>query len=985
MKFYSESGDGVIEGEHAVYATARSTSTQCATNPDTAIVGQVLSGNYWASRAFLVFDTSAIPNDAIIEKVTLYVNASTDNSDTNFLVQVYRYAWVEALCSNREANYDGVYGAGILEGTLRDTSDGWVPGTYYSLEVATAGVNKSGKTKYCLASKEDVDNSAPVGPEFVLINLEAASGTGREYDPYLEVIFSSAQETWINVYDTSSNLQARLLEFADLTYTLRSNKPGALKMTIHQDATGTEQLTNGKWVEVYRDGQTVWSGIINRIERVFDENGDPTRYYEILARDFNWLPYWRVIVPGSGDDYLVKAGSKVDDAVKYMVRKQMEVGEVDNADRGMAGFTVEGDETTHGDTKTLAARYQDNLGTMLEKWAAAYDFDWWVDADIPAGTFIFRTKVPRRGGDKSASVIFSVNRHNILSLEYWQDDLSTGSLCYVGGPGQGATQTVNIRPAAEPTGWDRREVFVAAADAEYSDELNVAGDAWLASFGDVLEGVRFRLNKTDACRWKQEFDIGDKVTAYDADWSIDKAVEIKEITITIDENEQETIDLIVGEPQPSQWEQLLAGIGAFTSFDDNSDPDTPTNPSDTVATVTDDRGNQTGSLRLNWNDNSELDLSGYQVEVLRTGEAKWKTQRVTASEAVFEGFPLGSSVTARVKARDNAGNESAYLSFGGAITMPTDTTAPALTTNPPTVTAVKKGVHIKITRPTEQDWAYTEFYCDTNNPPTTLVKSGRSTVCTFKTANYTLHYARYKLYDEAGNDSAYSNVGSATPEKVEGAGGDGDIGAGTIDTADITNLAVETAKINSLAVTTAKIDALAVTNAKINDLAAGKITAGSLNVTVLLEAASIKAGTISAAIGISSAGTISFVDGPSWYGSGGNMITLGTVEIGGQIVVVGLLESDTGLEINTVGVLDSSRNLTNVTIDVATVGVSGNWDIGANEFRADTIKSDGFLAMADGMAIPAATAGYAKLYVDSANGDLYIRFGDGTIKLIMVD
>ena len=667
---------------------------------------------------------------------------------------------------------------------------------------------------------------------------------------------------WLNVYDDSGNFVARIFEYVKIDEcSIRSNTFGILKFLIHQDALGRDQLIKRYWIEVYRQtansAATIWSGVICHVRKSFNADGDPTRFYEVMARSFEWLPYWRVVVPVSGQDYLVKSGAKVDDAVKYMVREQMVTGHADDADRVVSGFTVEADDTEHGDTKTLAARYENNLGDLLFKWASAYDFDWWVEADCPAATFVLRTKVPRRGADKSASVIFTVGRHNLVALEYYEDDLDTSSLVYVGGPGSGATQVVHTRPAAEPTGWDRRERYVPMANAEYSDELDAAGDAWLDSFGDVLVGVRFTLTANEAAKWPDDFGIGDVVTVYDADFSVDKAAEIKEVNLAVDEDGQETIELLVGEPSPSQWALLQGGLGQFSSFDNDSDPATPANPSDTVATVTDDRGNQTGSLRLNWNDNSELDLSGYQVEVLRTGEAKWKTQRVTASEAVFEGFPLGSSVTARVKARDNAGNESAYLSFGGAISMPSDSTAPSLTTNPPTVTAVKKGVHIKITRPTEQDWAYTEFYCDTNNPPTTLVKSSRSTVCTFKTGNYTLHYARYKLYDEAGNDSAYSNVGSATPEKVEGAGGDGDIGAGTVDTADITNLAVETAKINSLAVTTAKIDALAVTNAKINDLAAGKITAGSLDVTVLLEAASIKAGNLSVALVLAVGGSLS--------------------------------------------------------------------------------------------------------------------------------
>ena len=42
-------------------------------------------------------------------------------------------------------------------------------------------------------------------------------------------------------------------------------------------------------------------------------------------------------------------------------------------------------------------------------------------------------------------------------------------------------------------------------------------------------------------------------------------------------------------------------------------------------------------------------------------------------------------------------------------------------------------------------------------------------------------------------------------------------------------------------------------------------------------------------------------------------------------------------------------------------------------------------ALAAAIAAPATIAGQALLYVDSADGDLKIKFGDGTVKTIVVD
>lgn len=43
------------------------------------------------------------------------------------------------------------------------------------------------------------------------------------------------------------------------------------------------------------------------------------------------------------------------------------------------------------------------------------------------------------------------------------------------------------------------------------------------------------------------------------------------------------------------------------------------------------------------------------------------------------------------------------------------------------------------------------------------------------------------------------------------------------------------------------------------------------------------------------------------------------------------------------------------------------------------------LQLTDGITAPAATAGKAKIYVDTADGDLKVIFGDGTIKTIVTD
>jgi H+/gluconate symporter-like permease len=46
---------------------------------------------------------------------------------------------------------------------------------------------------------------------------------------------------------------------------------------------------------------------------------------------------------------------------------------------------------------------------------------------------------------------------------------------------------------------------------------------------------------------------------------------------------------------------------------------------------------------------------------------------------------------------------------------------------------------------------------------------------------------------------------------------------------------------------------------------------------------------------------------------------------------------------------------------------------------------DGCFALVDAVTAPTATAGFAKIFVDTADGDLKVIFGDGTTKVIVAD
>lgn len=63
---------------------------------------------------------------------------------------------------------------------------------------------------------------------------------------------------------------------------------------------------------------------------------------------------------------------------------------------------------------------------------------------------------------------------------------------------------------------------------------------------------------------------------------------------------------------------------------------------------------------------------------------------------------------------------------------------------------------------------------------------------------------------------------------------------------------------------------------------------------------------------------------------------------------------------------------------------SGNVGVGTTT-PSVKLQVAGAIAITDGMTAPSTVSGYAVLYVDSSDGDLKVKFGDGTVKTIVTD
>lgn len=115
-----------------------------------------------------------------------------------------------------------------------------------------------------------------------------------------------------------------------------------------------------------------------------------------------------------------------------------------------------------------------------------------------------------------------------------------------------------------------------------------------------------------------------------------------------------------------------------------------------------------------------------------------------------------------------------------------------------------------------------------------------------------------------------------------------------------------------------------------------------------------------------------------------NATFAGTVATTGPVTSSGAGYTNSGFKItNTSASRTTGWFLTNSGVsalrDVTGAADLFDVDLGGNgTFR-------GWAAVKDGVTAPSATSGYAKIYVDTADGDLKVIFGDGTVKTIVTD
>ena len=167
--FTSSTSDGYINyPEAATYSTAHdSLSGQVQDSTQQPFLGQLYASTYYIFRGFLFFDTSAIPNLAVVDEaiLSLYVTQNNTSTDFNVTVQNGQPTYPHDPLVAGDYYYDHYSGDGGSRNTTEISEIG-----YWNITLSETGedwVSVTGTTKLCLRSSNDIDSVAPTGEEYI--------------------------------------------------------------------------------------------------------------------------------------------------------------------------------------------------------------------------------------------------------------------------------------------------------------------------------------------------------------------------------------------------------------------------------------------------------------------------------------------------------------------------------------------------------------------------------------------------------------------------------------------------------------------------------------------------------------------------------------------------------------------------------------------------------------------------------------------------
>lgn len=195
-----------------------------------------------------------------------------------------------------------------------------------------------------------------------------------------------------------------------------------------------------------------------------------------------------------------------------------------------------------GNSKSWSCAWDNLLGTLqaLAKAGAGGDFDLIKTA---SATFEFRWYAGQRGTDRTASVIFSLDRGNMSSPTYAYNRQSEATVAIVAGQGDGTARTVITRNGTDYTSSNDIEAFVDGRSYSTTAALQAMGDkAMFDRRARITLG--YDVLQVPNAYYGRDYFLGDLVTARYLGASFTQKVNAVNVTLDQSSNERISVEMM---------------------------------------------------------------------------------------------------------------------------------------------------------------------------------------------------------------------------------------------------------------------------------------------------------------------------------------------------------------------------------------------------------------------------------------------------------
>lgn len=356
----------------------------------------------------------------------------------------------------------------------------------------------------------------------------------------------------IEVYDTSGDRKFTITDFLDISYVKRVNRPGLLSFLVDGGHNVLGNVSKDWHLEAWRKAKNQdWSReIIGLHKYIMWEMPAGERQARLVGPGLLNMLKDRIVAWTAGYSdrskfVSEKAETIANTLVKYNATSDATTGNGRERAGAITGLTVEADGLS-GNTEDWFCAYDELLDSLraLAKIGGG-DFD---IVKTSQTAWQWRWYENQLGTDRTASVIFSLDRSNMANPAYKEDALEEKTVAIVAGQGTESDREIQIETSDDyVVTTNDREIFVPAPNITTTAGLTSRGEDALAGRKQIRE-FYFDVVQTEGTKYGKDYYLGDLVTAINPFSGASYTMKVLSVTVSAESGGKEKIEIGMSEP-----------------------------------------------------------------------------------------------------------------------------------------------------------------------------------------------------------------------------------------------------------------------------------------------------------------------------------------------------------------------------------------------------------------------------------------------------